>query len=428
MPGPLDSVRVLELAGPIGHYAGRLLADLGADVVKVELPEGDEARYFEPRIPGVEEPESSFQFVLLNANKQGVALDYRQPQGREALLALVERADVVVDSFSPAEAAALGLTHKQLCAVRPDLIHTSVTGWGLRGPYADWAYADIVGCAMSGVMALAGFPEGPPEQLPDSQGYKCASIDAAAGTVAALLHRLASGEGQLVEVAMQEALSMAQETAMQSADILGVDRARVGFASGTLGISLPGVGLYAASDGWVYYMAMGTAGSGFRGLLEFMRDEGAAQDLDEEPYAGFISETANRALIVQLLADPERAEETRRILDHIDEVVRAFSAGRPKKFLYEEGQRRRILVGMVSTPGDIAASPQLGDRGWFLEIEDPRRGLRLHYPGFPWRLQGTPASLRRPAPVLGEHTDVVLADAGLSTRQIKALRAAGVSR
>lgn len=425
MPGPLDSVCVIDLAGPIGHYAGRQLADLGADVIKVELPEGDEARTFEPRIPNVPGKESSFQFVLLNANKRGLVLDYRTLAGRDALLELVQTADVVLESFSPATARSLRLSDRDLRAVRSDLIHTSVTGWGLSGPYADWAYADIVGCAMSGVMVLAGFPDGPPEQLPDFQGYKCASIDAVAGTVAALLHHQATGEGQLIEVAMQEALSIAQETAMMGADILEVDRARTGGA-GVFGVPIPGAGLYPAADGHVFYIAIGTAGTGFPGLMQFMRDEGAIQDLDEDPYATFIAESLDRLKIVEILADPERAAAAGPILAHIDEVVRAFSAARPKQFLYEEGQGRRILVGMISTPGDIASSPQLASRDWFIDCDDPGRGLKLRYPGFAWQLKGTPAELRRPAPLLGQHSDEVLIEAGFATERISVLRAEGV--
>ena len=429
MPGPLAGIRVLDLTGPIGHYAGRQLADLGADVVKVEPAQGDEARTFEPRIPGVTELESSFQFVLLNANKRGLALDYTTPEGRDALLQLTKKADVVLDSFQPSEARALGLRDEDLRAVKPDLIHTSVTGWGLSGPYADWAYADIVGCAMSGVMALAGWPDGPPEQLPDFQGYTCASIDAAAGTVAALLHHQATGEGQLVEVAMQEALSMAQETAMMGADINGVDRTRTG-RSGALGVPIPGSGLHEASDGHVFYVAIGMAGAGFAGLLQFMRDEGAIQDLDEEPYPSFIAESMERMKIVELLADPDSAAAAAAtpLLGHIDEVVRAFSLARPKRFLYEEGQRRRILVGMISMPSDIATSPQLDSRDWFIDCDDPGRGLSLRYPGFAWQLGGTPAELRRPAPLLGEHSDEVLAEAGLAAAEIGTLRRRGVVR
>ncbi len=424
MPGPLDSIRVLDLTGPIGHYAGRQLADLGADVIKVEPPEGDEARGFEPRIPGVPDLESSFQFVLLNANKRGLVLDYSSAEGRDALLALVKTADVVLESFAPAEAARLRLTDGDLRAAKADLIHTSVTGWGLSGPYADWAYADIVGCAMSGVMALAGFPAGPPEQLPDSQGFTCAAIDAAAGTVAALLYHQSTGEGQLVEVAMQEALSMAQETAMMSADILGVDRVRSG-TSGALGIPIPGTGLYGANDGHVFYVAIGSAGSGFEGLMQFMRDEGSVQDLDEDPYSTFIAESMDRFTIMEFLSDPEEAAKATPLLDHIDKVVAAFSATKTKRYLYEEGQRRRVLVGMVSTPGDIASSPQLAARDWFIDHEDAGRGLTLRYPGFAWQLKGTPAELRRPAPLLGQHSDEILSELGWGDRCAE-LREAGI--
>jgi benzylsuccinate CoA-transferase BbsE subunit len=427
MPGPLDTVRVIDLSGPIGHYAGRQLADLGADVIKVEPLEGDEARTFEPRIPNVPDIESSFQFVLLNANKRGLALDYETPAGRDTLLELVKTADVLLESFPPAVAKSLCLTDRDLRAASPDLIHTSVTGWGLSGPYADWAYADIVGCAMSGVMALAGFPDGPPEQLPDFQGYTCASIDAAAGTVAALLHHQATGEGQLVEVAMQEALSMAQETAMMTADILQVDRERTA-GLGVFGVSIPGIGLYEAADGHVFYVGVGTAGAGFPGLLQFMRDEGAIQDLDQDPYATFIEESFDRMKIIEILSDPEQSASAGPILAHIDRVVGTFSAARPKQYLYEEGQRRRILVGMVSTPGDIASSPQLAARDWFIDRDDPGRGVRLRYPGFAWRLKGTPAELRRPAPLLGEHSDEVLSEVGLTPERIRALYAEGIVR
>ena len=286
----LEGVRIMDASGPIGHYAGRLLADLGADVIKVEPPDGDPARRWAPLLPGVAEPESGLQFLLLNANKRGVTLDLTTPRGRELYLELAKTADVVMDSFSAAEAARLGLTTADLTAVKPELIHTSVTGWGLTGPRANWAYADIVGCAMSGVMQLAGEADGSPEQLPDMQGYHCASIDAAAGTMGALLYQQATGQGQRVEVAMQEALSMAQETAMMQADILGTNRER---GVPLRGVSIPGTGLYETADGHVYLMASGVAGTGFVGLLRFMEETGDQQDLDQEPYHSFIREKMN---------------------------------------------------------------------------------------------------------------------------------------
>src|SRR5690606_2478394 len=253
---------------------------------------------------------------------------------------------VLLESWRPSEAAALGLTDEVLLQARPNLIRASVTGWGLTGPRAEWAFADIVGVAMSGVMALAGFPDGPPEQLPDHQGYHCASIDAAAGVMAALLHRDASGEGQRVEVSMQEALSMAQETAMQSADILGVDRERTGGAAR----ALPGLGVYETSDGYIYAMCTGNDGSGFPGLVELMGNLGGIEDLDEEPYASFIANSMNANFIMAALQDPEKAAPLQEILTHMQGVVTRFFAAHPKQVLYEQGQERRVLLGMVSTP------------------------------------------------------------------------------
>ncbi|MPZ99825.1 MAG: hypothetical protein GEU80_10915 [Dehalococcoidia bacterium] len=403
-PGVLSDIRVLDVSGPIGHYAGRLLADLGADVIKVEPPEGDPSRRWGPFLPGVDAPEDALGFLLLNANKRGVTLDLQDAAGRDAFLRLMATADVLIESWRPSEAAAFGLTPEVLLEARPDLIHASVTGWGLTGPRAEWAFADIVALAMSGVMALAGFPDGPPEQLPDHQGYHAASIDAAAGIMAAVLHRDASGEGQHVEVSMQEALSMAQETAMQSADILGVDRERTGGAAR----ALPGLGVYPTADGYIYAMCTGNAGSGFPGLVGLMRDLGGVEDLDEEPYASFIATSMNANFVLAAMQDPKKAEPLQEILGHMQEVVTRFFAAHRRQLLYEQGQERRVLLGMVSTPADISASPQLNARDWYVEVDDPGRGRRFRYPGPPWQLHGTPATVRRPAPLLGEHNGEVL--------------------
>lgn len=424
-PGALSDLRVLDLTRPAGHYAGRLLADLGADVVKVEPVEGDPARLWAPCLPGVPVVEASVSFVLLNANKRGVALDLHDERGRAAFLRLLATADVLLESWTPAEAARLRLTDDILRETCPDLIHASVTGWGTSGPYAEWAYADIVANAMSGVMALAGFADGPPEQLPDHQGYHAASINAAAGVLAALLHRDATGEGQRVEASMFESLLMAEETAMQQADILGADRSRTG-GLGALGFKMPGLGIYETTDGHVYAMCTGNAGSGFPGLVQLMRALEGSTPLDAEPYASFIATSMNTARITVLMADPSRAPQLRDLLAGIEAEVVAFFTRHPKETLYVRGQELRVLVGAVNGPADILASQQLAARGWWREIEDPARG-HLRYPGFPWALAGTPASLRRPAPLLGEHTDEVLAEAGLADEERVALRAAGIA-
>ena len=431
MTGPLDDIRVLDASGPIGHYAGRLLADLGADVIKVEPAAGDPARgygpFFDDLADDLDERERSVQFLLLNANKRSVRLDLEQPEDREAFRRLVATADVLMESWSAAERTALGFEGDAFEDVRPDLVRASVTGWGLSGPYAEWAYADIVGEAMTGVMNLSGFIEGPPTQLPDEQGYHCASINATAGILAALLHRDASGEGQAVEVSMHESLPMAEEAAMQGADINGVDRERTGGSrrAGAFGIALPGLGVYETKDGHIYSMCTGTAGTGFPGLVELINEIDDADFLNDEPYATFIQTQMNTGLILQIMQDPEGAADLAKMLNAMEAFVIGFFKRHDTLTLYEGGQRLRVLVGAVNSPQAISESPQLVARDWFVEIEDLARGRTLRYPGPPWQLRGTPATLRRPAPLLGEHTVEVLTEAGLSAAELASVSTVG---
>jgi crotonobetainyl-CoA:carnitine CoA-transferase CaiB-like acyl-CoA transferase len=425
--GTLDDIRIIDATGPIGHYAGRLLADLGADVIKVEPRGGDPARHWAPFFEGLAaelpEHETSVQFLLLNANKRSIELDLARAEDREAFRKLVATADVLLESWSLPEREALGFGADAFDDVRPDLVRASVTGWGLSGPYASWAYADIVGEAMSGVMNLSGFLDGPPMQLPDQQGYHCASINVTAGVLAALLHRDASGEGQQVEVTMHESLPMAEETAMQGADINGVDRERTGGSgrAGAIGITLPGLGVYETKDGHIYSMCTGNAGSGFPGLVELMQEIDDPGFLIEEPYHTFINTQMNTGLILQLMQDPSAASDVASMLKEMDDYVVEFYKRHETQALYERGQELRVLLGAIAAPGDISQSPQLVARDWFVEIEDPARGRTLRYPGPPWQLRGTPATLRRPAPLLGEHTVEVLTEAGLSENELSAL-------
>ena len=401
MAGALDDLRVIDASGPIGHYAGRLLADLGADVIKVEPPEGDPARLYPPFLPDVAPPEDGLEFLLLNANKRGVTIDLTRPEGRDVFLRLLATADVLIESWRPQELRALDLTADVLGEARPDLIRASLTGWGLSGPRSEWAYADIVGLAMSGVMILAGFPNGPPEQIGDLQGYHCASLNAAAGVISALIHRDATGNGQLVEVSLQESLTIAQETAMQMADILGTDRVRTG-GEGPFPVRMPGSGLYECADGYVV-MSPGGGGRGLSALVDLMQETGEAADLTEEPYTSIINEQLNTATLMAAAQDPSLLDAIRPRWEHIEEVISDYMRRHPMTHIYEGCQNRRQMAAMASTPRDLSENPQLNARGWFVDVDDPGRDRRFRYPGVVWQFKGTPATLRRPAPLLGEH-------------------------
>ncbi len=423
-PAALDDVRVLDLAGEIGQYCTKLLADLGADVIKIEPPKGDPVRDLPPFYHDEPGPEKSLYWLNLNTNKRSATLNIADAEGRKLFEKLVATADVVVESFEPGYLDRLGLGYEGLTKIKPENILTSVTGFGQTGPHAHYKAPDIVGVAMGGIMWLAGDPQDPPNVPPWRQGFICASIQAAAGTMMAIYHRDVHGEGQHVDVSMQEALSIAQETAMQYWDMLQQLRNRTG-AGSILPISIPGIGPYECRDGWVYGFVGTPGGAPWSDLLQWMIDEGAAEDLVEEPYHDFCMNLKMRFL-TSLMQDPASLGDKVKTMNHIEQVLRRFVAGKGKWEVYEGAQRKRLLFGIVSTPEDIANNPQLQHRKWLTPIEHPELQDTLSYPGPPYRLSETPWMIRRRPPLLGEHNSEIYGDLGVRGDELERLHAAGV--
>ena len=424
-PAALDDIRVLDLAGEIGHYCTKLLADLGADVIKVEPPGGDPARNLPPFYHDEADPQKSLYWLNLNTSKRSVTLNIEDPEGRKLLEKLVARADVVLESFEPGYLDGLGLGYEGLAGIKPDIVLTSITGFGQTGPHAHYKAPDIVGVAMGGIMWLAGDPQDPPNVPPWRQGYVSASIIAAAGTLTALYHRDVHGEGQHVDVSMQEALSIAQETAMQMWDMMEMLRNRTG-AGTILQVTIPGIGVYECRDGEVYGFVGTPGGAPWSDLLQWMIDEGAAEDLTEEPYHDFCM-NLNMPFLTGLMRDPASIVDKIQLLSHVDQVLRRFIAGKGKWEMYEEGQRRRLLIGIVSTPEDLAKNPQLQHRQWLTSVEHPELHDTLQYPGPPYRLSETPWAIQRRPPLLGEHnTEIYAGELGVKENELERLSAAGV--
>ena len=423
-PAALDDVRVLDLAGEIGQYCTKLLADLGADVIKIEPPEGDPVRDLPPFYHDEPGSDKSLYWLNLNTNKRSATLSIADAEGRKLFEKLVATADVVVESFEPGYLDGLGLGYEGLTKIKPEIILTSVTGFGQTGPHAHFKAPDIVGVAMSGIMWLAGDPQDPPNVPPWRQGYISASIQAAAGTMMAIYHRDVHGEGQHVDVSMQEALSIAQETAMQYWDMLQQLRNRTG-AGTILPISIPGIGPYECRDGWVYGFVGTPGGAPWSDLLQWMIDEGAAEDLAEEPYHDFCM-NLNMRFLTSLMQDPASLGDKIKIMSHVEQVLRRFVAGKGKWEVYEGAQRKRLLFGIVSTPEDIANNPQLQHRKWLTPIEHPELQDTLSYPGPPYRLSETPWAIRRRPPLLGEHNSEIYSDLGVRGDELERLHAAGV--
>jgi benzylsuccinate CoA-transferase BbsE subunit len=402
----LEGVRVIEFADETAAYCGRLLADLGAEVIKVEPPGGGRLRHARPFVKGHEgDPNASLAFWVHNTSKKSVVLDLEADEGRRLARKLALTADIVLEDCPVGYLAERGLGFDSLHAEKPSLVYTSVTGFGQDGPHAHWAYSDIVGQAMGGIMTLAGEPADPPNMIYGRQADISASIQAAQGTLMALLHAEATGEGQQVDVSAQEALSMAQETAMQTWDFQKRNRTRTG-ELGMLPIPLPATGVAKCKDGYVSLYILAPAGKDLPALVDWMREKGMQGPLDDEPYRTIVNQL-NMAWLTQLMSNPAAAGEVLQHLPVITKTILDFFATMSAREAYEEGQRRQLLIGIVSTPKDIAENAQLRARDWFVRMESPLGGT-IEFPGPPYRLSETPAVISRP-PRLGEHTDEILA-------------------
>ena len=403
----LEGVRVVEFTDELGSYCGRLLADLGADVIKVEPPGGGLQRNSGPYRVGFEgQPNASLAFWAHNTSKKSVVLDLSSPGDRATARKLALSADIVLEDYPPGHLAGLGLGYAELSAEKPSLVYTSVTGFGQTGPHANWAYSDIVGQATGGLMTLAGEPADPPNMIYGNQANVSASVQAAQGTMIALLHAEATGEGQHVDVSAQEAVSMSQETAMQTWDFQKKNRVRTG-ETGGIPIKVPGAGTLKTRDGYILLYIIAPAGGDLPDLVAWMREEGKQADLDEEPYASLIP-SLNMAWLTQLMGNPAEAARVIPLIPHLNDVIANFFAEKSAREAYEEGQNRRLLIGIVSTPKDLAENAQLRARNWYVQFPEAPAGHATEFPGPPYRLSETPATVTRP-PRLGEHTDAVLA-------------------
>ncbi len=398
--GPLANVRVLEFTDEIGAYCGKLLADLGADVIKIEPPDGGAQRHTSPFLDGDAGPDASLPFWSQNSSKRSLVLDLNDAGDRARARELAQGADIVLEDNAPGALARHGLGYDALHEARPDLVYTSVTGFGQSGPHADFAYSDIVGQAMGGVMTLAGMPDDPPNLIYGNQGNICASIQAAQATLIALYHAERTGQGQHVDVSVQEALSFPQETAMMMWDFQRTNRVRTG-PLGLLRLPIPGVGVYPTRAGYVMAFITAPGGADFPEVVAWMDDAGFEHDLLDEPYLTFVN-GMNLQFLAGVLSDPESAADSMVHLGHINEVFASFLATMTALEAYEEGQRRRLLVGLVSTPRDLAENRQLRARDWYQPVEVDSR--TVEFPGAPYRLSASPAVVASPAR-LNEHAD-----------------------
>jgi len=397
MPGALAHLRVVEIGdGVSAAYATKLLADLGADVVKIEPPgRGDRTRHRGPFPDGVPHPEKSGLFLYLNANKHGITLDLARPEGRDALGRLAARADLLVHDVHPTAMAASGLDYERLAAAHPPLVMTSIAPFGLDGPHATYRAIDVVSWNAGGVATLNGeprHPELPPLKAFGDQSSFQAGVNAAIGSLGALFARVTTGRGEHVEVSTQECLAAILELTFEFWPYCGLVASRLGAKP------IQPLCFMECRDGWIYICCVEE--HQWRQFVEIMGSpEWAQMELFENRLARGANFDALQVLLQEWCREQSVAD------------------------LYEAAQRRRVPFAPVSTMGDLVASPHLRARGFFATIDHPVAGS-VEMPGAPYRMSATPWTLRMPAPTLGQHTAEVLAEIGVDAG---ALRRAGVA-
>ena len=373
----LQGLKVLELGQLIaGPFAGKTLADFGADVIKIEASDGgDPLRQWRLLREG-----TSVWWEVQSRNKRSVALDLKTPEGQQAVRALAEQADVLIENFKPGTLEGWGLGWEALHALNPKLIMLRISGFGQTGPYANKPGFGVLGEAMGGLRHLTAEPGRVPVRVGVSIGDTLAALHGVIGVLTALRHReMNGGQGQMVDVALYESVFNVMESLLPEYDAFGAVR-------GAAGSALPGIApsnAYRCGDG-AYVLVAGNGDSIFRRLMAAIGRNDLAQDPGLARNDGRVARVAE-----------------------IDAAIEAWTLQRPITAVITTLEGAGVPVGRIYTVADIATDPQYLAREMILQTQDAD-GRPLKVPGIVPKLADTPGRLRRPAPRLGQHTEAVL--------------------
>ncbi len=393
-PAALAGVRVIEMGQLIaGPFCGKTLGEFGAEVIKIEAPgAGDPLRNWRLLKNG-----TSVWWQVQSRNKRSVALDLRQPEGQALARQLVAEADVLVENFRPGTLEGWGMSPAELHALNPGLIILRISGYGQTGPYRDLPGFGVIGEAMGGLRHLTAEPGRVPVRVGVSIGDTLAALHGAIGVLAALYHRRAhGGPGQVIDVALHEAVFNVMESLLPEYSAFGAVREAAGSA-------LPGIApsnAYPCQDGWV--LVAGNGDSIFKRLMAAIGRDDLGQAPDLADNAGRVARVAE-----------------------IDAAIQAWTAQRSVQAVTEALSAARVPAGKVYTAKDIAEDPHYRARDMILQ-QPTRDGYTVEVPGIVPKLSVTPGTVRSSAPHVGDDTDAVLREMGLSDAQIATLRSKAI--
>jgi crotonobetainyl-CoA:carnitine CoA-transferase CaiB-like acyl-CoA transferase len=408
----LSDSRVLDLTDEKGFLCGKILADLGADTIKIELPGGSPSRNIGPFYHDIPDPEKSLYWFCYNGNKRGITLNIEALDGKEIFKRLVKDSDFVIESYTPGYLDEIGLGYAELSAINPGIILTSITPFGQTGPYRNYKGPDIVAMAMSGILYQTGDPDCPPVNISLPQSYLHGGADAAVGSLIAYYFREMTGLGQHVDVSLQQstALYLANTIPFWELERKILTRAgqyRQGLSPGAVQRQI-----WLCKDGYIFFVMLGgaTGAKTCRELVRWMDSEGMANEylrgIDWENW--------------------DMADRTQQEIDEISAPIEKFFLTHTKMELWEEAVKRRMSVCPFYDPEDLLKDPQLQKRNFWVEIDHPELGARLTYPREFAKVSEKISAPSFRAPLIGEHNVEVYGELGFTLQEMALLKESGI--
>ncbi len=406
------SPRVLDLTNGNGYLCGRILADLGADVIKIERPGGDPDRRVGPFYGHTPDPERSLIWFAYNASKRGITLNLDSGDGRLIFKTLASKADFVIESFPPGHMDALGLGYADLQGLNPRMIYTSISPFGQTGPYRNFKASDLVVMAMSGLLYITGRPEAPPVRISFPQSFMLASAHAAAASLIAYFHREKTGQGQFVDVSAQECVLWELSNAVPLWELNHKILRRVGsYLTGRWTDTKQKL-LWRCKDGYVIFYILG-------GDFGLKTNRAMAAWLQEEGLASGLMENFDWTVF-------DMSCQTQEMQDQMEAPIAELFLRYTKAELYSQALERKIMLCPVSTARDIFENTQLKARDFWVKVDHPEIQARITYPGPFAKLSETPLTMLRKAPLPGEHNrDIYEGELGFSKGDLELLQQSG---
>ncbi len=408
----LSGCRALDLTNEKGFLAGYILACLGVDVIKVERPGGDPSRRIGPFCDNVPDPEKSLNWFAYNANKRGITLDIETRDGMEIFKRLVKTADILIESFDPGYLHSLGLGYEALNKIQPGIILASITPYGQTGPYHEYKASDLVLMGMGGELFLTGDADRPPVNVSLPQSWLHGAADAAVGALIAYYHKQNTGEGQHVDVSIQQSVAWFLATAIPYWELDRIVLGRVGtFRSGSSTGTVQRQ-VWECRDGYVFFFMIGgmQGAKTCRQLVKWMEDERMVDPyLSQMEWERFDMATA-----------------TQEEIDRISNPIMDFFRVHTKAEILKAAIERNVSVCPLSSMQDLMNDANLQEREFWTKIEHPELGRSLVYPKQFIRSSEASIGTRFRAPLIGEHNREVYGELGLSGDRLVAMTEAGI--